>query len=90
MVSMSELERISKVLKALSHPHRLSIVIGLYHNECSVQECQRKMNLPQSTISQHLRILKEAGIIEGRRQGITVCYKVINDFVVDLIRKIEE
>ncbi|RKY76016.1 transcriptional regulator [candidate division KSB1 bacterium] len=90
MTATKELENFSKIFKALSHPHRLGIVIGLYHNECSVLECQNRMCLPQSTISQHLKTLKEAGIIEGRREGTTVCYKVINNFVVDLINKIEE
>ena len=81
---------ISKILKALSHPDRLKIVIGLYHNECSVSECQKRMELPQSTISQHLKVILEAGITERKRNKTTICYKVINKFVIDLIKLIEE
>ncbi|MEA1986503.1 MAG: metalloregulator ArsR/SmtB family transcription factor [Candidatus Marinimicrobia bacterium] len=87
---MNKKENISKILKALSHTDRLNIVINLYHNECSVSKCQRKMKLPQSTISQHLRIIMEAGITERRREGTTVCYKVINEFVIELIKLIEK
>lgn len=80
---------ISKILKALSHPDRLKIVLGLYHNECSVSECQSRMKLPQPTISQHLKIILEAGITERERKGTTICYKVINEFVIELIKLIE-
>ena len=47
------------------------------------------MQLPQSTISQHLRVIKEAGITERRRKGTTICYKVINEFVIELINLLE-
>ena len=87
---MKNYENVSKILKALSHPDRLNIVIGLYHNDCSVSECQQRMKLPQSTISQHLKTIIEAGITERRREGTTICYKVVNEFVIKLIKLIEE
>jgi len=87
---MKNNENISKILKALSHKDRLDIVIGLYHNECSVSECQKKMELPQSTISQHLKTIMEAGITKSKRSGTTICYKVVNEFVIKLIKLIEE
>ena len=85
---MKENNNYSEIFKALSHPHRLEIVKGLYQNECSVTECQKRMHLPQSTISQHLRVLKNAGIIIDNRKGTSVCYKVINDFVISIIETI--
>jgi DNA-binding transcriptional ArsR family regulator len=66
------------MLKALAHPARLKIVTGLLKNECNVAQIQRALGLPQSTISQHLRILKNAGIIKGRREGTKTCYRVID------------
>ena len=39
---------------------------------------QKELGLPQSTISQHLRILKNADIIKSRREGTKTCYKVID------------
>jgi len=85
-----DFEEISNLLKPLSHPHRLEIVIGLYHDECNVSRCQKRMNLPQSTISQHLRILKDAGIVKAHREGNKVCYTVVNDFIKKIIKIIEE
>ncbi|MDP8227754.1 MAG: metalloregulator ArsR/SmtB family transcription factor [Candidatus Celaenobacter polaris] len=84
-----DIEKTSKILKALSHPGRLKIAIGLYHDECNVSACQKKMKLPQSTISQHLRTIKEAGICISRRDGNQVCYKVVDEFTIAIIKMIE-
>ncbi len=71
-------EEISEILKALAHPARLKIVVGLLKDECNVAQIQKVLGLPQSTISQHLRVLKNAGIIKGRREGTRTCYRVID------------
>ena len=71
-------EKISETFKALGHPARLKIVAGLLNDERSVSQIQKALGLPQSTISQHLRILKNAGIIKGRKEGTRTCYRVID------------
>jgi len=71
-------EEASDILKALAHPARLKIVVGLLKDECNVAQIQRVLGLPQSTISQHLKTLKNAGIIKGRREGTKTCYRVID------------
>jgi len=71
-------EEASDILKALAHPARLKIVMGLLKDECNVAQIQRVLGLPQSTISQHLRVLKNANIIKGRREGTKTCYRVID------------
>jgi DNA-binding transcriptional ArsR family regulator len=71
-------EKVSETLKALAHPSRLKIVAGLLKDECNVAQIQKVLGLPQSTISQHLRILKNADIIKGRREGNKTCYRVID------------
>lgn len=85
MWSMNKYEKISEILKALSHPVRLQIIEGLIKNECNVSEIQKILKLPQSTVSQHLRILKNAGIIKGRRDRTQVCYKVISKIAREII-----
>jgi DNA-binding transcriptional ArsR family regulator len=79
-------EKVSETLKALGHPARLKIVSGLLKDECNVAQIQKVLGLPQSTISQHLRILKNANVIKGRREGNKTCYRVIDTRV----RKIME
>jgi len=71
-------EKVSEILKALAHPARLKMVVGLLKDECNVTQIQKVLRLPQSTISQHLRILKNADIIKGRREGTKTCYRVID------------
>jgi len=84
-----DFEHLSNILKPLSHHHRLQMIIGLFHHECNVSQCQERMGLPQSTISQHLRVLKDAGIIKGHRKGTEVCYKVVDEFALKLIDLME-
>jgi ArsR family transcriptional regulator len=71
-------EKVSETLKALAHPARLKMVAGLLRDECNVTKIQKVLGLPQSTISQHLKVLKSAGIIKGRREGTKTCYRVID------------
>ena len=80
----------SDLLKALANPIRLHIIVGLLKSECNVTEIQRELNVPQSTVSQHLRILRDKRIIEGRRRGTEVCYKIVDEEVVKLVKLLEE
>jgi ArsR family transcriptional regulator len=83
-------EKVSETLKALAHPARLKIVTGLLKNECNVAQIQKVLGLPQSTISQHLRVLKNADIIKGRREGTKTCYKVIDARARKLVEEIRK
>jgi DNA-binding transcriptional ArsR family regulator len=78
-------EKKAEKLKAIAHPHRLCIVKGLMENECNVTKIQKCLELPQSTVSQHLARLKSAGIIKGRRHGLEVCYYVVDKEVIDIM-----
>jgi len=80
----------SEVLRALGHPTRLEIAAGLLQNECSVGEIQEKLGLPQSTISQHLRVLRSHGIIQARQEGTKRCYKVVDARARKIIRIVYE
>lgn len=69
-------------LKAISHPHRLCIIKGLIENSCNVSKIQECLQLPQSTVSQHLSKLKAAGIVKGVRKGLEICYSVVDEDVI--------
>lgn len=83
---MKKLEESSEILKALAHPARLQMLAGLLENECNVAEIQEALDLPQSTISQHLRVLKDRGIIKARQEGTRRCYRVVDNRVRRIIR----
>ncbi len=75
-VSFSETDRrLADRLKALAHPARLVIVRLLAErNECVCGEIVDDLPLAQSTVSQHLKALKEAGLVQGTVEGRTTCY----------------
>lgn len=81
----------AEMLKVLAHPVRLCIVKGLLEKgDCNVTYMQSCLNTPQSTISQHLQKLRTAGIIEGKRNGLEIKYRVCNDKVAKLIKVLFE
>ena len=76
----------SELLKALAHPTRLCIVKGLIEKESNVTNIQECLDLPQSTVSQHLFKLRAARIIKGDRNGLEISYQVINDDIRKIIK----
>jgi ArsR family transcriptional regulator len=61
--------------KAISHPARVAILKVLAQkNECVCGQIVEVLPLAQSTVSQHLKELKEAGLITGTVEGVTSCY----------------
>lgn len=77
----------SELLKALGHPVRLRIVEGLMGgDECNVNKIVENLGIPQSTVSQHLKLLKTNGIISFRKEGVQVCYHIIDKRVKDIIK----
>lgn len=67
--------RLAQSLKALAHPARLAIVKLLAErDECICGEIVDDLPLAQSTVSQHLKALKEAGIVQGTVEGRRTCY----------------
>lgn len=73
------LEAEADLLKALAHPIRLAIVKGLMNEEgCNVSEMQNCLQIPQSTLSQHLAKLREADILSSERNGLERNYYVVD------------
>ncbi|MGA1861638.1 metalloregulator ArsR/SmtB family transcription factor [Deferribacter thermophilus] len=79
------LEKYADKFKALGHPIRLQIVIGLLNNECNVTKICEGLKIPQGTTSQHLIALKNKGILESKREGNTVCYYVVDEAIKEII-----
>ena len=84
------MEKLSEIFKALSNPIRLRIVCGLIKKEeCNVTVMVEKLGVPQPTVSQHLNVLKNAGVITGYRKGTQICYKVTDGVVKRIIKELE-
>ncbi len=66
---------LAKYAKALSHPARIAILeVLLKRQTCICGDIVEELPIAQSTVSQHLKELKEAGLIKGSIEGVTVCY----------------
>ena len=83
---MMDYKKESELLKALSHPIRLKIVENLMHDECNVNKVKDILGVPQSTVSQHLGILKNRGIVIARKEGVSTCYRVVEKKVNSIIK----
>jgi DNA-binding transcriptional ArsR family regulator len=68
-------DELARFAKAMAHPARVQIMRTLSHREiCMYGDLAEALPLAQSTVSQHLKILKEAGLIRGEVEGPRVCY----------------
>jgi ArsR family transcriptional regulator len=79
----------AEILKALGHPIRYCIVEGLLSGEKNVAGLVDCLKVPQPTVSQHLHILKAAGILEGNRTGNQMHYSVLNPDVRKIINALK-
>jgi len=68
----------SELLRALGSPARLAIVDALSLLDRCVHELTERLDLPQTVVSQHLRVLKDAGVVAGRRRGREVVYSLVD------------
>ena len=79
------------ILKALAQPHRLEIIHLLRDREMCVNDMCEMIDLPQANISQHLSILREAGVVTKRREGKQMYYKLAHKNVIkacDLMKEV--
>ncbi len=78
-----------KVFKALAHPIRLEIVKKLVAEESCVCELQDCTKFSQSNLSQHLNILKGAGLVKSEKKGLFTYYSLSNSKVKEIIFLVE-
>jgi ArsR family transcriptional regulator len=75
----------AELFKALAHPARIRILEHLRSGERTVSELQALLELESSTVSQQLAILRSRSIVEGRKQGTSVYYRVPDPLIFDLL-----
>ena len=78
-------KQIAKILKVLGAPFRINILFSIGHGEACVCHLEVMLKKRQAYISQHLMVLRDAGILETRRDGKYIYYRVADKSVFDLI-----
>lgn len=79
----------AKIIKAMAHPTRLFIVDELSHKERCVCELTDMIGADISTVSKHLSVLKEAGIVEDDKRGLQVWYTLKMPCVLNFFNCVE-
>lgn len=72
-------------MRALAAPVRIAIVLQLRESQRCVHELVDALDVPQPLVSQHLRILKAAGVVAGERSGREVMYRLVDDHLAEII-----
>jgi len=76
---------------ALDHPLRMKMLYLLKDQVMNVGELTQEMGIPQSSVSRHLRVLRERGLVRAERQGTTIWYVLAEPelaTVIDILRRI--
>ncbi len=85
-----DLEALAEICKALAHPTRLRILKYLEQTDrCICGKIVDLFPLAQSTVSQHLKSLKQAGLIKGEVEGLNTCYCLNKDVLEQFKKSIE-
>lgn len=80
----------AQIAKALAHPSRMLIVDALQKRELCVCELTALIGCDQSTVSKHLTILKAVGLIEDRKQGTNIYYRLLCPCIQQFLNCMEE
>jgi ArsR family transcriptional regulator, zinc-responsive transcriptional repressor len=73
------------ILRALAAPVRIAIVLQLQESQRCVHELVDALEVPQPLVSQHLRILKSAGVVAGERSGREVLYRLVDHHLAHIV-----
>lgn len=86
-ISYEVVEKYAEYFRALAHPVRLHIAMELLAAEegMNVTEIQSAVGVSQSSVSQHLRIIKQSGLLESTRKATMVVYKYKNQLAKDIV-----
>ena len=71
------MKELVRLLKALSHETRLTIMVLLNRKELCVCEIEESLKLSQAKVSRHLTVLKHAGLVKDRREGLWIYYSIV-------------
>src|ERR1700754_5313552 len=78
-------EGAAELLRALSAPIRVAIVAELGAGERCVHELVETLGAPRPLVSQHLRVLRGAGVVRGARRGREIAYTLVDEHVAHIV-----
>ena len=88
--SETDRARTASIARALADPKRLCVLEQLARGERSVSDLSRDAGCQVPNMSQHLGVLRAAGLVASRREGSTVLYRLTDDRVIDAYRLLQQ
>ena len=89
--SLEELNLLhANICRALSDPKRVLILYALFDQPRHVTALAERLNIPQPTVSRHLRRLVQHGLVYGERDGASVVYSITDPRIMDLLDLMRE
>lgn len=89
MKTLDAQKQVSNLLRSIDHPARLQILLAIGEDEACVCHLQALLGWRQAYISQHLMAMRKAGILQSRRNGRFVYYRLIHSRLLALIHQAE-
>ncbi len=80
----------AKIIKAMAHPNRLFIIEELSNRECCVNELTEMIGADTSTVSKHLSVLKNAGLVKDEKRGNSIFYRLRCPCIMDFMGCLED
>lgn len=87
---MNQQEISVRIFKALGHPVRYKIVKFLYDGPKCVCKLNENIEFSQANLSQHLKILKESGILSSEKIGMETHYRISNEEIKNIIESVDK
>ena len=87
-VSDEQIEKAAEVFRVMSAPMRLRIISSLCGGEKNVGELLVQIDTTQPNMSQHLNTLYLAGVLDKRRDGVQIYYRIVNNNIVNICRAV--
>ncbi len=89
MLTSADFRKRARIIKALGHPSRLAMLHALADGEMCVCDLRELVRAHMSTVSKHLHVLKKAGLVDHRKQGLCVYYRLRVPCILDFMKCVE-
>jgi DNA-binding transcriptional ArsR family regulator len=80
----------ANICQALGDPKRILMMYALYEKPRHVSALAADLDMPQPTVSRHLRVLRERGLVQTERQGTAVHYRLADDRIIAVINTMRD
>ncbi len=74
--ALTEITQTAELLKIIAEPNRLKILCALKNDELCVCEIWQDLDIPQNLASHHLKIMRDAGLLDSRKEGLKIIYSL--------------